>query len=181
MKFILLLIILFMVQWVLSATTHAVGISVSPPALELNGDAHKKITGTFTVMNPSREMVIYEVSNDGLLPLTITPTTFLLEPNETAQVAVEYIPSISPINHATIQQSTTNLSVLGRPLTVQPTQAATGIKLPVTITTGQIASAATTRNDPSVIGVAIMSILLILLATIIVTPHVPSSAGQPPR
>jgi hypothetical protein len=115
-------------------------------------------------MNPSRETVIYEVENDSLLPLIITPTTFLLEPNKSATVTIEYYSQTQqPIN------SKTNISILGRPLTVRATNAASGIKLPVTISTGQVAGVATTRDDPSTAGAVLISIVLIFIGVLIFT------------
>ena len=139
-------------------SAYSVGISVSPPSLELRGAPNKKITGAFTVTNPSRETVIYEITNDGLFSLAITPTTFLLEPNKSAIVSVEY----QPIDKLTTDKlTTTQLSVLGRPLTVNPTQAASGIKLPVSIATGQVAGAATRRYDPMMMGIILFDALLL--------------------
>lgn len=153
---LLQIVSLVIVSWLLVIPAYAVGISVSPPSLELRGTPNKKITGTFTVTNPSRETVVYEITNDGLLTLAITPTTFLLEPATSAKVTVEYD---SPAQRLT--NSRTNLSILGRPLTVQPTQAASGVKLPVSISTGQVAGASTHRFDLSILGIVLLDIFLL--------------------
>lgn len=161
---IIVLCSLIIVPWSLVTPVNAVGISVSPTKLILSGTTHKSISSTFTVSNPSRETVIYEVSNDGLLPLTITPTTFLLEPNKKAKVTVEY----SPQGSETIN-SQTNLSILGRPLTVSPTQAASGVHIPVTISIGIVTGINTTKYDPLNVGIVIIdSILLIWLGYLVV-------------
>jgi len=144
------------------STAHAVGISVSPPSLELRGVPNQKITGAFTVMNPSRETVIYEVTNDGLLLLTITPTTFLLEPNKSAHVTVEYNAQSTGKALPYPYHSQTTLSILGRPLTVNPTSAASGIKLPVSISVGEVAGASISHYDPITLGLVIIDTLLIL-------------------
>lgn len=162
--------------------TAAVGISVSPPSLELRGEYGKKITGTFSVINPSRETIIYEITNDGLLPLVITPTTFLLEPNESANVTVDYHPNDKL---TTNKLSATQLSILGRPLTVNPTQAASGVKLPVSIQVGTVAGASTARFDPLTIGLIIMNGLLLLwLAYLVFKRHLkplPLKGGESKR
>lgn len=179
MKLILSIAILAIGFWSLVISTgYAVGISVSPRELVLHGAPNKKITGTFTVMNPSRETVIYEVSCDDLLPLAITPTTFLLEPSKTANITIEYQPTNKLPTDKLI---TTQLSILGRPLTVRATNAASGIKLPVAISTGQVAGVATARDDPSTAGVAVISVLLILIVTIIFTPSSSSNADLHPQ
>ena len=147
----------------------AVGISVSPPTLELKNAANKKITGTFTVMNPSRESVVYEITNDGLLPLVITPITFLLEPGKRANIAIEYPPNkLTTANY----RLTTQLSILGRPLTVQPTQAASGIKLPVSISVGQVEGVSTRRYDPIAVGILLIDMLLLgLFVYLVIKRH----------
>ena len=117
-------------------------------------------------MNPSRETVIYEVENDSLLPFIITPTTFLLEPNKSAHVTVEYQSDVRTGRDLSAQ---TSLSILGRPLTVRATNAASGIKLPVTISTGQVAGVATARDDPSTAGAVLISIVLIFIGVLIFT------------
>lgn len=133
-------------------TAHAVGIAVSPPTLELKG-AGKKITNTFTVTNPSRETVVYEVSHDGLLPLTFTPTTFLLAPGKQAKVTVEYMPAEQGADAARLA---TQLSILGRPLSVNPTQAASGVKLPVIIRVGARAGASIKKIDPLTVAIGVI-------------------------
>lgn len=124
--FLVLLSLLF------SQSVQAVGVGVKPDKIDISITAGKETQTEILVMNVASQPAIYEIYPDALEKnITISPNEFQLDPNATQIVKVT-------VKINTPGKFATNLSVVARPLAVGGLAAASGVKIPVTITASGI-------------------------------------------
>ena len=117
---------------VLTQTALAVGIGVKPKKIDLDVGVGKIVKTEMLIMNVSKQPAIYQVYLDGLTDfVSVSPTDFKLEPNAN-QIVTVTVKAKSPGILAT------NISAVARPLSVGGLPAASGVKIPITITSSGI-------------------------------------------
>ena len=110
----------------------AVGIGVRPTAVNLNVRAGKTVETEILVMNVSDQPALYQVYLDGLQDsVRVSPSDFQLEP-QASQLITLSITVQRPGRFAT------NISAVARPLSASGLPAASGVKVPLTITASGI-------------------------------------------
>lgn len=122
----LFLVFMFML---FSQSAHAVGVGVKPDKIDLGIIVGKYTETEILVINVASQPAIYQIYPDGLEKnITVSPNEFQLDPQATQLVKVTVKINI-PGKFAT------NLSVVARPLAAGGLSAASGVKIPITITT----------------------------------------------
>ncbi len=110
----------------------ASGIKVSPEKLqfETGGKTQRK---EIVVANPTADVQLFEVyADDFSKAITANPASFTLEAGNRKTVTITVDPSKLGSGI-----TTTNLSVVGKPLTDSRVQINTGVKIPITISAHQ--------------------------------------------
>lgn len=124
--FLALLFLLF------SQSALAVGVGVKPDKIDLNITAGKETQTEILVINVAEQPAIYEIYLDALEKnITISPNEFQLDPDATQIVKLN-------IKINSLGKFATNLSVVARPLSAGGLTAASGVKIPLTVTTSGI-------------------------------------------
>lgn len=108
-------------------TAFAAGVSASPERLNFNVQ-NSPVTDEIIVANPSADVQLFEIYPDDFeRQIKITPTSFTLESGERKRIKV------TVGTQWTRGISSTNISVLERPLADSQVKISAGIKIPVTI------------------------------------------------
>lgn len=108
---------------------HAVGVGVKPDKIDIDITIGKETETEILVINVSSQPAIYQIYPDALEKnITVSPNEFQLDPKGTQAVKVT-------IKINTPGKFATNLSVVARPLAAGGLVAASGVKIPITITT----------------------------------------------
>ncbi len=121
-------LIVIAISLLLGQGVQAVGVGVKPKAINLSVPVGRETTTEFLVINVAAEPAIYQVYPDALVDeVKISPTDFQLDPGA------------SKIIKATVKIKSpglfgTNISVVARPLGAGGLAAASGVKLPLSIT-----------------------------------------------
>ena len=109
-------------------SVYAVGVGVKPKEIDLNVRVGQQVATEILVINISKEPALYSVSADALEDdIIISPQDFKLEADTNRLVTIS-------VKMKTPGRFATNISVVARPLGAGGLTAASGVKLPLTIT-----------------------------------------------
>jgi hypothetical protein len=112
----------------------AVGVSVSPPRLEIISVAGRETNREIVVSNPSRDVAIFDIYPDDFVSeIRISPESFVLESGDQKKVAV----AVTPKN---VGRFETNISIVARALSDSAFNAASGVKIPLNVEVGRDSS-----------------------------------------
>lgn len=115
----------------LPTISFAAGIQVSPSRLEIAVPPGKTIQKDLVVANPTADVQLFSVYADDFDQyIKPQPASFTLEAGGRKNVSL----TLQSPDSGTIS---TTISVVGRPMVDARLQANTGVKIPITITTGQ--------------------------------------------
>lgn len=110
----------------------AVSIGVKPTELNLNVKSGEEVEGDILVINTGKEPALYHVYPDGLnKKIIVRPSDFRLEAYSNQIVAI-----IAKSQYP--GRFSTNLSITARPLGSSGVVVASGIKVPITVTSADI-------------------------------------------
>ncbi|MDP2765906.1 MAG: hypothetical protein Q8O41_00410 [Candidatus Methanoperedens sp.] len=110
----------------------AVSIGVKPTELNLNVKSGKEVEGDILIINTGGEPALYHVYPDGLnKKIIVKPSDFRLEAYSNQIVAI-----IAKSQYP--GRFSTNLSITARPLGSSGVVVASGIKVPITVTSADI-------------------------------------------
>lgn len=123
----------------LALSAAASGLSITPSRLDFAVDDGKEALQTITVMNPTADVMVFEVYADEFSNvISLRPESFTLESGGRKEVSVMIDASNSPLPPLKIRGGkggviSTNLSIVGKALAESKVNVAAGAKLPVTI------------------------------------------------
>ncbi|NUM25734.1 MAG: hypothetical protein HUU49_03905 [Candidatus Buchananbacteria bacterium] len=124
--------LLLLIHFLVGPAAAAVGVAVKPVQLTLQGTTMRAAAGEFLVANVDQVPALYQVSADQFGDIiSFDSADFQLQPQETRIVKFKAW-FVSP---GTFQ---TNISVAAKPLGNSGLAAASGVKVPLTITVGGI-------------------------------------------
>jgi len=127
MKYLLTLIL-----FLIPASVLAAGIQVSPEKLQFAISDSKTQSQEITVANPTADVQLFQIYPDDFdRAIKSNPASFTLEAGASKRVQITVDPSQLPNGTAS-----TTLSILSKPLAAAGVSINTGIKIPITITTG---------------------------------------------
>ena len=110
----------------------ASGLSVAPSKLVI--DAEDKNTATLLVKNISKDVALFEIYPDDMVKaFNIRPESFVLKSGQSREVFVD----IHGTNMSLVQ---TNISIISRPTEESSLMFGSGVKIPITIYTGNTKS-----------------------------------------
>jgi len=122
-----LLLPLILASLIVGQSVQAVGVGVKPKRIDLQVKAGKATNTEFLVMNVDEKPALYQIYPDALeKAIEIAPTDFLLDAQASQLVKVQ-------VKIKTPGLFSTNISIVARPLEASGFSAASGIKLPITI------------------------------------------------
>lgn len=125
-----LIIILFLA---IPLFTQAAGIQVSPDKLEFVLTNKKSQTQEIVVVNPTADVQLFEVfTDDYAFAIKLLPESFTLESGARRNIKVIVDPNKLPSGLLSTQ-----VSIVGKPLSDSRVQVNTAVKIPITITQTQ--------------------------------------------
>ena len=120
-------LILILGGFFLPLAAAAVGVAVNPARLEVFGRSGQERVETILVSNPARDVAIFEIYPDEFeAMIRIAPASFVLESGDQKKVTIK-------IAGTAAGRFETLVSVIARPLSESAFNAASGIKIPLSI------------------------------------------------
>jgi hypothetical protein len=136
------------------STVFAVGVSVTPPSLELLRGINGEISGEIAVSNPSEEVAVFNVYPDEFEGMVkVSPVSFILEGGRQKIVKV----NVNPKNEGMFE---TTLSVVSEPLLKSSFNAVSGVKIPISFTAGKHSSRLALIAETMPFGIRIVGIFV---------------------
>jgi len=110
--------------------TQAVGIAVTPSAIEFQTNTNQEKTTILIVTNSSADVSLFEAYVDTFEDLiSVRPASFILESGEPKKITLT-------VNASQEQIITTDISIVSRPVTDNVFRAQGGVKIPLKVTIG---------------------------------------------
>lgn len=148
-------LILFLVVGGAAEEARAIGIAVTPSKVHVEVVQGEEKSARLHVRNPSGAVVLVDIYPDELeREIKVTPSSFVLEAGKTREVLLQVRPREEGIQKTT-------LSVVSSPLSDFEFSAGAGIKVPLTIETGEGKKLLASLVDLGAGRVALASIITI--------------------
>ena len=139
----------------------AAGIQVSPSHLDFRVNSQETAPQNLTVVNPTADVQVFEVYADDFAELIKpNPASFTLESGAKKTVAITI--NFSGVKDQSERTLTTNLSVVGKPLADSRFSLATGAKIPITLSVGNMPQVPNSMR--LIIGLTSLLVLMAILA-----------------